>query len=576
MPNLASRLARRATPTPAVAVGLAVAMLLVSFVLALYNERAGRAHAIRQAEVQAEILAGSVAAPLAFDDEITTREYVSALGADPAVEAVGAYDAEGRLVAGFTRRGAAPPNSVRAADSVVDGGAITVTRDAVQGSTRLGGIYLRTSVESVFGRAMRYVGIGVVLVMAALLIAALGSSNAALNAAHQRLRKEIDERAKTEEALRQAQKMEAMGQLTGGVAHDFNNLLMVASSGLDLLDRTDDPVRRERLKQGIRQAIDRGANLTQQLLVFARRTPMKSEVVDPVARLAGMKDLLERSLRENVGVELDAPPGIWPVEVDASQLEVAVLNLALNARDAMPNGGRIVIALRNVLAGEPDGQDQVRVTVSDTGVGMPPELLTRVFEPFFTTKGVGEGTGLGLSQVYGFVRASGGEVNIKSQVGRGTTISILLPRSQKALPRPSHRERTRAPSGARKSRVLLVEDDESVAALVSEMLAELGYETTRAATAAGALDLLGSKQTFDVVFSDMVMPGEMNGLDLAHEIARRRPDLPVILTTGYSASAAAAAAEGMRLLVKPFRIEALAAEISEALGGGPEPSRTKH
>jgi len=255
--------------------------------------------------------------------------------------------------------------------------------------------------------------------MASLLIAALGASHASLTEAHRKLQEQIEEREKAEEALRQAQKMEAMGQLTGGVAHDFNNLLMVASSGLDLMDRTSDPIRRDRLKQGIRQAIDRGADLTQQLLAFSRKSPQKTEVVNLPDLIAGMRDVLDRSLREDIKVSIEAQDGLWPVEIDPAQFEVAVLNVAINARDAMPNGGVIAVRLENAPGDESQPGDMVRVTVTDSGHGMAPELLNRAFEPFFTTKGVGQGTGLGLSQVYGFARASGGDVKIESELGRG-------------------------------------------------------------------------------------------------------------------------------------------------------------
>jgi signal transduction histidine kinase len=257
--------------------------------------------------------------------------------------------------------------------------------------------------------------------------------------------------------------MEAMGQLTGGVAHDFNNLLMVASSGLDLLERTTDPTRRERLRTGIRQAIDRGASLTQQLLAFSRRAPLKPEVVDIERRLTGMHTLLDRSLQENVTVEMKLAPDLWRVEVDASQLEVAVLNIAINARDAMPDGGTITIEGRNEPSGRPDGAgDMVRLSIRDTGVGVAPEVLDRLFEPFFTTKPVGKGTGLGLSQVYGFARSSGGEAGIDSILGEGTTVWMRIPRSTKMLAQEC------APAVLRKRdadqrRILLVEDDDSVA-----------------------------------------------------------------------------------------------------------------
>ncbi|MBV8593851.1 MAG: hybrid sensor histidine kinase/response regulator, partial [Caulobacteraceae bacterium] len=254
----------------------------------------------RQAEVQTQILATSVAAPLAFDDDVAAREYVDALKANRDIEAAGAYDLNGHLAAGFVRRGAPLPARNTLAASRVVGGALLVTQPVVQDGARLGSVFLRVAADSVARRASRYVGIGLLLLMASVLVAGLGAAFASANDANRRLQEEIRSREQAEEALRQAQKMEAMGQLTGGVAHDFNNLLMAASSGLDLLERTADPARQEKLKAGIRQAIDPGAGLTHQLLAFARRTPVHPEVIDPGERLRAMRGLIEHSLREDI------------------------------------------------------------------------------------------------------------------------------------------------------------------------------------------------------------------------------------------------------------------------------------
>ncbi|USQ94527.1 ATP-binding protein [Caulobacter sp. RL271] len=565
----ASRSRWRPAFTVSMAIGVAVAIVAAAFAMAAYNEHLSQQERFRQAEVQLRILAGSMAAPLAFDDRSAAREYVGAQSSNPDVEAVAAYDMGGGLAASYVRAGAPPP-PVRNVPGPprVEGPRLVLTSRVTEGDTVLGSVYLRTVLESPARRAMRYAGFALLIVMAALLVAVLGAANAREAEAYRKLRAEIREREKAEEALRQSQKMEAMGQLTGGVAHDFNNLLMVASSGIDLLDRTTDPARRERLRQGVRQAIDRGASLTQQLLAFSRRTPLKPEVVDIAARLAGMHALLDRSLREDVKVEIALPPDLWRVEVDASQLEVAVLNIAINARDAMPDGGTITIEARNEPSGRPDGQgDIVRLAIRDTGVGVAPEMLTRLFEPFFTTKAVGKGTGLGLSQVYGFARASGGEAGVDSKLGEGTTVWLRIPRSTKALVAEPIVIAPRKLEPAGRHRVLLVEDDDSVAQLVEEMLRELGYDVARTADALAALDVLRRDGAFDLVFSDMVMPGDLGGLDLARDISRLRPTLPVILTTGYSAAAAAATNEGRRVLIKPYRIEALAAELDTALSG---------
>ena len=563
---MAAAIWKRGRVAPAVALLVAIGLLVSGLALAGYNEQSVRAQKLSETGVQAQILADSLTAAVTFDDRETVREFVAAERSNPDLEAVGVYDAKGALVAGYTRGEAKALPQTTPTKAGFEGRRLVVLTPIAQNGEVLGAVYLRATVEPVLRRAARYAGVAALVVMAALVVIMFGAANASLAEAHRALKVEMAERERAEAALLQSQKMEAMGQLTGGVAHDFNNLLMVASSGMDLLERTEDPVRRERLKDGIRQAIERGASLTQQLLAFSRRSPLQPEVIDLPAQIEGMGVLLDRSLREDISAEVRMAPGLWPIEVDPAQLEVAMLNIALNARDAMPNGGKIVITAENVsdyrdarLAG-----DFVRLSIHDTGVGVPKENLARLFEPFLTTKGVGQGTGLGLSQVYGFTRASGGTVSIESEVGQGTTISLYIPRSRKIAPAaPPPSKAPVAASGRRK--VLLVEDDNSVATLVGEMLHELGYGSTRADCAQAALEALDREGGFDLVFSDMVKPGEMNGIELAREIGRRRPGLPVLLTTGFSEAAAAATADGLRLLVKPYRIDRLAAELEATL-----------
>jgi signal transduction histidine kinase len=562
---LLRRIMRHFAQTPAIGIGIAIALLVVALGLAYHNEHQSRAEKIREVEVQARILAASLAGPLAFDDDAATHEYIDALKASPEFDAVGAYGADARLVAGFARNGQYLPRTNRVAPPTTRNGEMIVTALVEQGGARLGSVHIKAATESWPRRAARYLGIAIVIMMACLLVAVLGAFYASVSAANRRLQAEIEGRELAEEALRQAQKMEAMGRLTGGVAHDFNNLLMVASSGMELLERTTDPVRRDRLKDGIRQAIDRGAKLTQQLLTFARRSPLAPEVLDVGARILGLQDLLERSLRENIRVELDVGDALWPIEVDPSQLDVAILNIAINARDAMPDGGVIHIGAHNYPGRRNDG-DMVRVTIRDTGAGMDPAVLEKVFEPFFTTKGVGSGTGLGLSQVYGFVRSSGGDIRIESEPGTGTIVFLLFPRSFQALAQESRRDRT-AVRAEHDATVLVVEDDRNVAHLVCEMLRELGYKSKRAASSTEALRMIEEAGPFDLALSDMIMPGKVNGLELALEIARREPDLPVILMTGYSEAAASATAEGFPLLIKPYTIEALGDVLGQALKG---------
>jgi signal transduction histidine kinase/CheY-like chemotaxis protein len=394
-----------------------------------------------------------------------------------------------------------------------------------------------------------------------------------LEAANRELHAQMTERARVEESLRHAQKLEAVGQLTGGVAHDFNNLLMVIAGGLDMIDRQSDPVRRQRLLDGMRQAAGRGATLIRQLLAFSRRQPLRPEPLDLGRQIGDMRELLDRSLSGDVDVALEFAPELWPVAVDPGELELAILNLSVNARDAMPAGGTVTIRAEN-LPGLMDGAlqgDFVRLSVIDTGTGMPPEVVSRAFEPFFTTKDIGKGSGLGLAQVYGFARQSGGAVRIETAMGRGTAIALLLPRSDGAMLAADKRpivdvgvERT---PGARSGHVLLVEDDNEVAALVIEMLGQLGLETTRASSAAAALGALANGRAVDLVFSDVMMPGGMSGVDLAREVKRRRPELPILLTTAYvEAVKSIAEAEGIGVLPKPYCLDDLATATHNALG----------
>ncbi|MCE7797108.1 ATP-binding protein [Sphingobium sufflavum] len=562
-PLLPGALARIATPLTMVLVALC--LLVSGLALALHNDRTVKAEKVRQASVQAQILASSVVAPLAFDDSVALQEYLNALRANPEILAAGAYDAQGRFVAGYTLVGTNLPDRVRPFAPVIAGRDLTVTARVTQGDTAVGIVYLRVSLESWPRRAARYLGVAALIIMACLLVAVLGISYASLRTAHTSLREEIASREKVEEALRQSQKLEAMGQLTGGVAHDFNNLLMVATSGLDLMERTTDPEKIERLKAGIRQAVDRGAKLTQQLLTFARRSPLHPEVINLRERLTGMDALLERSLGEGVTVDVHIPAELW-VEVDPSQLEVAVLNIALNARDAMPKGGFIRIRAKG-LPGSKTEREKVRLSIADNGTGIAPEMLSQIFEPFFTTKGVGRGTGLGLSQVYGFAKSSGGEIEVESTPGEGTTISLVIPRATGVAVPLAVDPAVPLKAGANR-RILLVEDDDTVAEMVGEMLGELGYESERAETADAALVRLEEKADFEMLLSDMVMPGTLNGIDLVHRVAERWPRLPAMLMTGYSAAAASAASEGIPLLVKPYTIQQLSAELEVLIGGG--------
>jgi PAS domain S-box-containing protein len=376
----------------------------------------------------------------------------------------------------------------------------------------------------------------------------------------------------TREKLAQAQKMEAIGQLTGGIAHDFNNLLMIVSGHAQILRRGLTDPQKLRAVEAIAAAASRGESLTRQLLAFARRQPLSPVVVDLAERIEAVREMLARSLRGDIEFRCDLEPGLWPVEVDASELELALVNIALNARDAMPDGGRIVLTGRNVCLrrGESPGEligDHVAVAVSDTGCGIPRDVLPKVFEPFFTTKSVDKGTGLGLSQVYGFAQQSRGAVSIDSELGRGTTVTIYLPRSLKT---PSTSIPTKAPQpGTAVGTILVVEDNSEVAQVTAALLQQLGYGVIHANSAAEALTRLAGGG-IDLVFSDIVMPGAMDGIALAREIRARHPDIPVLLTSGYSDVAHHADSE-FAIMRKPFQLASLDQAVRTTLQGSRAP-----
>jgi signal transduction histidine kinase/ActR/RegA family two-component response regulator len=386
-----------------------------------------------------------------------------------------------------------------------------------------------------------------------------------LEAANIALLGQMEERSRVEETLRQAQKIEALGQLTGGVAHDFNNLLMVIAGGLDMLDRSADPRRRQRLMTSMRQAAQRGASLTRQLLAFSRRQPLAPEAIDLRRQIGAMSELLGRSLRGDVDVRLDFADDLWPVAVDPGELELVVLNLAVNARDAMPEGGLITLRARNIPAAAAADGDFVELAVIDTGTGISEEVMARVFDPFFTTKDIGKGSGLGLAQVHGFAVQSGGSVRLESAPGAGTRVILLLPRSTQpaaAVRRDVVNFQVDTALAEPIARVLLVEDDDEVASLVAAMLEQLGYAVTRAASARAALEAVGDGRHVDVVFSDVMMPGRMSGVELVRELRRRRPELPALLTSGFAeASRRAADEEGVPILSKPYQISDLAVAL---------------
>jgi signal transduction histidine kinase len=387
--------------------------------------------------------------------------------------------------------------------------------------------------------------------------------------ANERLLAEIAERRQAEAALRQAQKMEVVGQLTGGVAHDFNNLLTVISGNLELLEQRGLDPKLLRIVGSAKRAAARGEQLTQQLLAFSRKQFLRPQSTDVNRLIDGMSELLRSSLGSAHTLVADLAPDLWPCQTDPNQLEIVLLNLAINARDAMANGGTLTITTTN--ATMPAGEDKaseddcVRIAVTDTGTGIPSDILDRVFEPFFTTKEAGRGSGLGLSQVYGFVNQSNGLIWIDSELGRGTTVMLHFPRAvAAALPHQG------GDTGGRATQisVLTVEDDPDIRELAVTMLADLGYRVTAAPDGVAALRILEQDPSIDLLFTDIVMPGGIDGFALARQALKARPGMKVLFTSGYSASALTGdRPAGGRLIGKPYRPADLAREIAATLQG---------
>jgi signal transduction histidine kinase len=404
----------------------------------------------------------------------------------------------------------------------------------------------------------------------------VAARTAELAEANDRLRAEATERERMEADLRQSQKMEAVGQLTGGIAHDFNNLLTGIVGSLDLM--------RSRLASGqmqhvsrymdaAMQSANRAAALTHRLLAFARRQPLDPKSTDANVLLSGMSDLLRRTISESIELRIATADDLWLTLCDPHQLENAILNLAINARDAMPDGGVLTIDTCNRPndkggASDQPGADYLCVRVTDTGTGMPPDVIARAFDPFFTTKPLGQGTGLGLSMIYGFARQSKGHARIESEVGKGTSVSLLLPRYDGGQPDPgvAAPQVTALGAGAGET-VLVVEDEAVVRDMIIEVLEEQGYRTLQAHDGFSGLDVLNSSAQIDLLITDVGLPG-LNGRQLADQARTTRPDLPVLLMTGYAenlASAAGILAHGMTMITKPFTVDAIVQRVRTLL-----------
>jgi signal transduction histidine kinase/CheY-like chemotaxis protein len=423
-----------------------------------------------------------------------------------------------------------------------------------------------------FGLFAASVGVTVVLVEASRLSSRLDQALAVAGERNTEL-------ARSREELAQAQRLEAIGQLTGGIAHDFNNLLTVVLGNLDLILRArGDTEKIERLAQGAMRAAQRGELLVRQLLTYARRQITRPDTVNLNQLIVNIENLMHRVIGEQIEVITTLSPILAPAQIDPSQFETAMLNLVINSRDAMAGGGRITIETRNVTLGPQYAVNDpevipgpyVMIAVSDSGAGMTPAVLARAFDPFFTTKEVGKGSGLGLSQVYGFAKTAGGHVKIYSEPGIGTTVKLYLPKSSDRAVAPEVVAETGSarPDNGHET-ILVVEDDEDVLVVATESLRELGYQVVTAGDATQALAILRGDQRVDLLLSDVIMPGGMNGVQLTVEARRIRPELKVLLTSGYTAAALSlehGLPDNLNVVEKPYRREELARKLRLVIG----------
>ncbi len=583
---------------------LAAAILLFAGIgLAAFIDRVTVRARVAEVTAQARILAATATAALAFNDRQAASEYVGALGANPEIEAAAIYDGSGARFVSEPEGARSLPQRLIHGRPPPLGGIQQIAVPIDQGRHPLGTVLLQFQSEPASHRIARHGAIALLALMAALLVAVLGyaqavlrRANAALSVraqelaeANRQLALQIAERERVEARLRQAQKMEAIGQLTGGVAHDFNNLMQIVLGSLERLRlraaRSGGlaPGLDEMVTQAI-QGAQRAATVTQRLLAFARQQPLAPKPLDVNRLVNNMSDLLRRTIGESITVETVLAPDLWPTLADENQTESALVNLAVNARDAMPEGGRLVIETANeTLSGmqergeEIAAGDYVRIAVRDTGSGMPPEVLSRAFDPFFTTKGVGRGTGLGLSQVWGFIRQSGGHVRIESEPGRGTTVLIYLPRLAAPAQAPETESGTVArPAAGLAECILVVEDEARVRELSVGILRDLGYRVLQAENGTAALAMLAREPGVQLLFTDIGLPGGMNGKSLAEQARRMLPGIKILFTSGYAREIAlpdGRLGPGVELIGKPFQAVALAQKLRSMLDGrGPDGS----
>ena len=548
----------------------ALVLLLAAVGLAIREEVVHRAEALQQAVAQTDVLAGSVSAALAFEDAAAMRQDLIALMRNPQVAAAGIYGPDGRQLALLPRSGADPAPARIAAGGVQHmHGRDVVTQAVAEQGERLGFVYLQTAPEDLPEFIGRHTGLVILTALALMLLTFMTRAAARLARANARLNEEIAARAAAEDALRQSQKLEALGQLTGGIAHDFNNLLQAIHGAFELiLNRAGDEKTVRRWSQNGLEAADRGASLTRQLLAFSRQQKLETKPLIVADALARMDDLLARTLGPKVELVLDFDRERVTVVSDATQLELAVMNLAVNARDAMPEGGRLTIRSRVVtLTGDallPPGR-YVELRVIDTGEGMPAHVMRRAFDPFFTTKAVGKGTGLGLAQVYGVARQAGGDARISSTPGGGTTVSLLLREAvgAQAPPTPVAQPLETVPPDLAAT-VLLVDDDEAVRGVVRGGLELRGYKVLDADSGEAALALVSEHPEIAVI--DYAMPG-MDGAQTAESLRRLMPRLPIIFASGHADTAAVERALGgsATVLRKPFDIAVLSETMTRLL-----------
>ena len=570
---------------PQAAAGVfAVILLLLGVLVVTQSDREFREQQMQRAQIRAQIVAASAGAAVDFRDIEAAREALRPYGIDALARVAALYDDQGRLLAGYGWRGGVLPASLSGLSTRAN---LAVGMAPIEsGGRRIGTALIVSEIEPFSRRLSRYALIAVLAVMAATVVLIFGLAQAALRRANRELQDTNDQlveqmahRERAENDLRQAQKMESIGQLTGGIAHDFNNMLAIVIGSLDIAERrfSSNP---ERARAAIGHAVEganRAASLTRRLLAFARRSPLQPQAIDANQLVANMSELLRRTLGEGINIETVLAGGLWRTHADPGQLENAILNLSVNARDAMDGAGRLTIETLNAhlddaYAARHDGVaagQYVEIAITDDGPGMPKDVMNRAFEPFFTTKDVGKGTGLGLAQVYGFVRQSGGHVKIYSELNQGTTIRIYLPRSfdaaEAAAPVAPAQELPRARPG---ELVLVVEDEDQVRRMSIEALEELGYTVIAAPGGEQALALVQERPDIRLLFTDVVMP-EINGRQLADRVRLIRPELPVLFTTGFTRNAVVhngVVDRDVHFIPKPFTIEQLAHKLRAVLG----------